>query len=195
MEIISIGLHKYSVLSSLKENDNHITYLAEHKNKKFILKKFHDLTSYKYELYKYNSIEKIGINVPAIKQKSKKKLTIVFKYISGENMLEVISKKSVDENVFDALFLMYRFARFSKIELDYHPDNYVFDGKNLYYLSYEFIDQNNERNLENYGLKFWLYGNECASYLKEKGFEVDKKRILDKASLNKEIVKLAIMKW
>lgn len=195
MEVFEVKHKQYEIVSLLKEDVTHKTYLTKYKDRNFVIKTFSSFMTYSEMLSQYLQLKKYGIKMPKLIKKDKKYLNLVFEYIPGENMLQVVSKNDVDEKTLDQLFNMYRFARFSKIDIDYMPENFVLYNNELYYMSYFYGPSNSQKNLENYGIRYWIYTKELAEHLLEKGFEVDKKRILSNAEANKKIVLLSIMRW
>ena len=195
MEKLIVLKKEYEIVSLLKEDEYHKSYQVKRGEKLFFIKKFNDYGSFRASLENRKALKKNGIKIPKTLKVNKKELVIITQFIKGENCLEMIAKDELDEKIYEQLFHIYRFARFAKIELDYLPENYVFFKDELYYLSEHFEPQNQKKNLENYGIYFWFYGNECAEHLKEKGLPVDNSRILQKGEVNKKIVLTSIMKW
>ncbi len=181
----------YEVIKSLNPHE----FSVRRKNKYFHIKTFDDINSFNKEISDYKAITKYGIKVPRMLKSSKRELSILFEYVGEETIDKLLYQGDIDEKVFDKLFTIYRFARFSHIELNYLPENYALYNGELFYLLYEFSKENKERNLENYGIRFWFTGVEGISHLKELGYEVNNARLLSKAELNKKIVLISIMKW
>ncbi len=181
----------YEVIKSLNPHE----FFLARKNKKFYLKTFDDIDSFRKEIDDYKNITKYGIKVPRMLKCSKKELSILFEYVGEETIDKLLSQSDIDEKIFDQLFTIYRFARFSHIELNYLPENYAFYNGELYYLLHEFSKEDKNRNLENYGIRFWFTGVEGLTHLKELGYEVNNARAISKAELNKKIVLISIMKW
>lgn len=195
MEKLIAAKKEYQIISLLKEDEFHKSYKCERNGKLYFVKVFLDAPSFQADASNHKILKKYGINIPKLIKSNKKDLTNTYQFIDGDNVLQVIARQELDEIYYEQLFHIYRFARFSKIELDYHPENYVLYNNELYYLSHNFIPQNQEKNLENFGIYFWFYSDELAQYLKENNLPVDKKRILSKGEVNKKIVLTSIMKW
>ena len=195
MEKLIAAKKEYQIISLLKEDEFHKSYKCERKGKLYFIKVFSDLASFQADALNHKTLKKNGINVPKLLKSNKKDLSNTYQFIEGENALQIIAKQDLDEIYYEQLFHIYRFARFAKIELDYHPENYVLYKNELYYLAHDFIPQNQEKNLENFGIYFWFYSEELAAHLKENNLPIDKKRILSKGEVNKKIVLTSIMKW
>lgn len=195
METIKFKRKMYELLETMHEGEFHKTFLVSFKNKMFVLKQFVDQGSFLVELKLAKEIDKIGIRTPKILKKDKKTFSFLQEYIEGKNMLEEIAEHEIDDHTMELMFTLYRFARFSHVDLNYYPELYKVHKDEMYYLSYDMFNQNENINFENYGIKFWMYGDECIEHLKEKGFEIDKTRRIPSAELKKKIVLLSIMKW
>lgn len=195
MEKLLIHKKEYEIISLLKEGEFSKSYKCHLKGKLFFIKVFNDESSFKADLANYKTLKKYGIRNPKLIKALPKEKTLIYQFIDGENALVKLSQGDLDEIYYTELFEQYRFARFSKIELNYLPENFVLYKNQLYYLSHDFMPQNKDKNLENYGIYFWFYSNELAEHLKEHNLPVDKKRILSKGEVNKKIVLTSIMKW
>lgn len=190
-EIKTFKHRNYEVINMINLHD----FLLCRKNKYFHLKTFDNIDDFKKEINEYKTKTKYGIYVPKMLKTSKRELSILFEYVGEETIDSLLAKGDIDEKIFDKLFIIYRFARFSHIELNYYPENFAYYNGELYYLLYEFSKENKDKNLENYGIRFWFSGEEGLSHLKELGYSVDNSRLLSKGELNKKIVLLSIMKW
>lgn len=195
MPSIHVKRKQYEIIKTLLEDETHSTYLTKKDDKNYIVKSYVTFNVFSYAIEQHKKLKKCGIKSPKLLKVDKVRLTILFEYIEGEDMLSVLSKQDISDEVFDKLFIMYRFARFSKIDLNYLPENYVFYKNELYYMSTEIGPQMTNKNLENYGIRYWVYTFECGEHLEEKGYVVDKSRLLPRAVANKKIVLLSIMRW
>lgn len=195
MENIVVRRKKYEIVKKIVEKEDHISFECKIKDKKFFVKQYNNLDDFDFEVKSYKDFSSYGIKNPKLLRKDKKNLTLVYEYIDGIKALDAIANGTINDEWFEKLFLIYRFARFSKIDINYLPDYYQMYKGELYYLNHYYFEQDPKKNLENYGIDFWLYGEKCANHLKELGYEVDKSKILSKPELNKKIVLLSIMKW
>ena len=195
MEMISIGFKKYEVVKVVKESDFHFSMICKYKNKQYFVRRFKMIQAYEHCIQDYKAIKKLGIKIPKMIKNSKKNLTILYQFIDAENCAEKLSKEDIPENYFDKLFLLHRFAKFSKVDLNYLPEKFRFFNNEMYYMSYEFFPVGGEKNFEDFGLFHWHYGMDAMNHLKELGLPIDKKRVLTLPELKKKIVLLSIMKW
>lgn len=195
MEQIRVSRRDFDVIKDITKSDAEQVFLVEYKSKQYVLKKYPSFDAYDEALYRYKKLYKCSIYIPTLVRKDKKGFILVFDYIEGEHMDEILAKQDIDEKVFEKLFLLYRYARANQIELNYLPENYVMKGKYLYYTSLDLFDMNKDMNLENYGLEFWIISRKGYDHLTKLGYNVDKKRILSNGETNKKIVLLSLFNW
>ena len=143
----------------------------------------------------YKRLAKAGINVPRIIANDKKEHLVVKEYIGGPTVLDELIINDLSDHYFEELFLAYRFCRFSKINLNYLPENFSMKNGKLFYVSNDVADYSPQRNLENWGIRYWIYTAEFSQYLKEKKMNVNPKRILKEEVANKKIVLLSVTYW
>ena len=195
MEKLTILKKEYEIVSLLKESEFSSSYKCTFKDKTFFVKVFKDKPSFLAELNNHIQLKKYGIRVPKLIKKDKVNFILVYQFIDGETVLETIIKGDLKEQYYNELFELYRFARFSKMDLNYFPSNYKLFNGELYYLSKEFFASKEETKLENGGIFYWFYSDDLVKYLKEHDYPVNKKRLLSKGEVNKKIVLTSIMKW
>ena len=171
------------------------SYLVSFKDKLFVLRRFDNDTDFHCELNLRKKLKKYGIRIPKIKKVFKKERIVLIEYISDHTMLDELIKGDIGDDAFKELFNIYRFCRFSKIDLNYQPENFATKNGEMYYLSLEFFDSNKEKNLENYGLFYWIYSPQFVEHLKELKISIDPSRVLSKAEANKKIVLISVMHW
>lgn len=195
MEKLTVLKKEYEIVSLLKEGEFASSYKCSFKGKIFFVKVFKDKPSFLAELNNHIQLKKYGIRVPKLIKKDKVNFILVYQFIDGETVLETIIKSELVEQYYNELFEQYRFARFSKIDLNYFPANFKLVNGELFYLSKEFFASKEETKLENSGIFYWFYSDDLVKYLKEHDYPVDKKRLLSKGEVNKKIVLTSIMKW
>lgn len=191
MEVMKIKNKSYEVIEELDSG----VFLVSKKDKKFVLRHFESISSLLREIDRRKKLKKYGINIPKIIKVSKKDLCLLIEFISEETMLDVLLKGDIPDKSFKELFNIYRFCRFSKIDLNYHPENFAMKKGRMYYLALDIEKASEDRNLENYGLYYWVYSPQCVEHLKELNLEIDKSRKLTQPEANKKIVLISIMHW
>lgn len=193
METKNIKRVEYTILNSLYKDNDVSIFLAENKGKKYAIYFFKN--GFEETISKLKKIQKCGIAIPKIIANDKIEKILVREYFEEPNAFEVISKGELPEIYYKELFSIYRFCRFSKINLNYLPENFVLRGNKLYYLSDEIKDYEVKFNLENWGIYYWLYGEVLVNRLKANGYQIDKTRILSVPEENKKIVLMSVTYW
>ena len=193
METLTIKRTEYQILSLLYEDEDRKIYLANYKGKKY------SISIYKrnFPLFfnKIKRIQKCGIPTPKIVANSKPEGILVREYFEGPNVFEEIAKGPLSDNYYKELFLIYRFCRFSQINLNYLPENFIMRNNKLYYISDDIYDYEVKHNLENWGIYYWFYGEELVNRLRSNGYKIDNSRILSKAEETKKITLTGITYW
>ena len=179
----------FNILETLSDN----SFKVERKNKVFFLKKFNSFSDYEYCFERRKKFINNGIKVPKIIKADKKALSIIFEYVEGQNVLEMLYNAPLPENVYKAVFMMNYLARLSKIMLDFDPSNYIYtdDGK-LYYMGLKYFEYDEKTSFVQKGIRLWFYTKEFSNLLLEKGHQIDKTRLKDDYVINKEIVLMTV---
>ena len=188
-EIIKVGKKEFKVLEQLSDN----SFKVERKNKIFFLKQFSaNFGNYQYFIEHRKRFQNSGVKSPKIILKDKKSLTILTEYVEGENVLELLYKDPLDEEIYKQMFKMNYLARTSKMNLDFDPSNYVFSNGKLYYFGLKYFDYKEEDNFVQKGIRLWFYTKEFSNLLLEKGHQIDKSRLKEDYAINKEIVLMTV---
>ena len=187
MEIIKIGFKKFEIVEELKEN----TYKAKIKDKFYYIRcfpgSFTDFYRYHEDKKKFNNC---GVRHPKIVAVDKKNYIVVTEFINGETILDMLIKDELPDIIYEKIFLMTYLARIDYRIINPDPSLYRFDGKELYYMSEEYIPYSDEEKFVNKGIRLWFYTDEFETLLKEKGRELNKSRRKADYEINKKIVLL-----
>lgn len=195
MEKRVIKRYEYELVQLLKQSEKVSIFLAQRKDRFFTFREYRLEDAYNEDLAKYKRIQKIGVNVQKLIAHDRQLLVLIFERFQEPTALDVLAKEELKEIYFKQLFNIYRFCRFSKVELNYMPNNYILKGTTLYYVGEQITDSNASRNLENFGLRYWIYSKEATELLEKKGHPIDAKRILSEEEANKRIVLLSVTYW
>ena len=107
----------------------------------------------------------------------------------------MLSQYDLKDEHFAGLYLLYRFCRVSKIELNYLPENFVYTPKYMYYTSLDLFEQNANINLENYGMEYWFPTQKGIEHLEKLGLSINHERQISVPEANKKIVLISIKHW
>ncbi len=192
-EFIQIKNKKFVLQSVRAEHPDHTTYIATWSGRIYCLRTYK--TDYDKALADYKELKHAGINMAKICFHDDEQHVIVFDYFPEEDCLTVLSKGPLTEPYFDALFSLYRFARFSKVALDWEPQNFMLRGSQMFYLPTKWERLTDENKFENKGLRTWFLGKEGRALLVRKGFDISNLPNLEDAAVNKAMALMAVKYW
>lgn len=195
METVICKRKEYQIESIIEETPQYIRYSVSRDGEFFVLTKYSLHSQYKLNIKKLKDLKRYLIYVPKIAALDRKNDMILRHTIKGTNCLDIVAKGETNDDIFKKLFDLYRFCRMGKFDINYLPENFVFTGKEIFYISEEVLPQKKEHNLENYGLYYWVDSPESMKHCKEHGYEFNSSRVPDRGSLNKKIVLLSVMNW
>ena len=195
MEQFVLGRRVFEIVKNLFTTQVESSFLVTFKDKKYLARKYQNEEDFHEALYRYKKLVKCSIYTPTLEYKDKKQYLLIFNYIDKPHADEVLANDELEDIYFEKLFTLYRYARANQVDINYLPENFVLDGKTLYYTSLDLFDQNPEINLENYGLEFWIMSRKGYDHLTKLGYQIDKKRIMSTGESNKKIVLLSLYNW
>ena len=185
MEQVKIGFKKYNIISSLSDD----TFIAEYKHKKYLIRDLHgNLKEFYHIIDSYKPFINTGIKHPKVRGKDKNRGLLVIDYIDGENVMEMLLKADLPEIVYEKIFFLAYMAKVEHKALNFDPSLFIFDGKEIYYMSEELYPFNDDTKFINKGIRLWFYTREFVSLIEEKGLKSDKTRIKEDYAINKQIV-------
>ncbi len=191
METIEVKRKEFEILETLGER----SYKASREGKTFFIKKYE---GHEEEFESFIKAAKrlsiTAIPTPKVFLYDKHKMIVVMQYIEGENILELLVKHDISEELIEMIFNIDFCARNERMLLNYYPEHFKFDGKKLYYLAFTFDPFNKENAFTQVGIKYWFYTKELVDYLKSKDLPVDPYRVGNEYAKNKEMA-LAICKY
>lgn len=197
MEQIKLHFKKYEIVELVTENDDVSIYKIKDKKRNYIYKKYRTSAPLLNEMERYTNLYKAGIRVPKMIEKNKKTNEVIFELFEGDHVDKVLMDNDLKlpDIYYERIFVIYRFCRFSKIELNYLPENFILRKNLLYYDCLEIYEQNPKINLENYGIYFWIKSKEAIKHLSTLGYDVKDIKPLEGGLEKKEIVLLSIKYW
>ena len=188
-EIIEIKRKEFEVLEKLGEH----SFKVQRKDKIFFLKKYDNKESFNHFFEQYRRLKITALDIPKCYLFDKNLLISVVDFIEGDNMFDVLSKEDIkNEDVYKCLFLAEWYMRREKLRIDFSPENFVFNGKKLYYLPYSFGKFEPDYDFNMKDLRLWFATKQLSSYVKSKGIEFDDSRIGNEYAINKQIALMAV---
>ena len=188
-EIIEIKRKEFEVLEKLGEH----SFKVQRKDKIYFLKKYDNKESFNKFVEQYRRLKITALDIPKCYLFDKNLLISVVDFIEGDNIFEILLKEEIkNEDIYKLLFLDEWYMRREKLRIDFHPDNFIFNGKKLYYLPYSFgkFEPNYDFNMND--LRLWFITKQFAAYAKSKGFEFDDSRVGNEYATNKQIALMAV---
>ena len=184
---------KFVVVSTKMIHEDHVTYICTWSNRTYLVRTFN--TDYEKALADYKVLKRAGINMAKMCFHDDAAKVIVFDYFPEEDCLTTLSKGPLPDIYFDALFALYRFARFSKVSLDWEPQNFMLRGTQMFYLPTKWEPMNEQNGLEKAGIRTWYLGKEGRGLLARKGFDITNLPSIEENAVNKSIVLHSIQHW
>ena len=152
-------------------------------------------TGFEKAMADYKELKHAGINMAKICFHDDVNHVIVFDYFPEDDCLTTLSKGPLPAIYFDALFSLYRFARFSKVALDWEPQNFMLRGTQMFYLPTKWERLTEENGLDKAGIRSWFLGKEGRALLQRKGFDISGLPAIEDNAVNKAIVLAAVQYW
>lgn len=193
MDTISIKNKKFTVERVIAEHEDHTTYLASWSGRTYFIRTY--AMDYEKALADYKALKHAGINMAKMCFHDDVNHVVVYDYFPEEDCLTALSHGPLPERYFDALFALYRFARFAKVALDWEPQNFMLRGNQMFYLPTKYYRMTDDNRFEKTGLSTWFLGKEGRALLKKKGFEIDNLPSLRDEEVNKQMTLMAVRYW
>ncbi len=193
LPVFQIKNKKFVVTAEKMRHHDHVTYIATWSGRTYLVRVFNE--GYEQTLADYKQLKHAGINMAKMCYHDDVQKMIVFDYFPEDDCLTDLSRGPLSELHYQALFALYRFARFSKVALDWEPQNFMLRGSQMFYLPTKWSPLTEENRFEKEGIFTWFLGKEGIGLLKRKGFDVSGLEPMDELLLNKTIVLMATKYW
>ena len=186
--------NKKFVIDGVKAvHHDHSTYTSTWSNRPYLIRIFNDEAHYTKALADYRTLKRAGINMAKICYHDDAQFTIIFDLFPEDDCLTDLSKGALSELHFESLFALYRFARFSKVALDWEPQNFMLRGSQMFYLPTKWTPLTEESRIEKTeAYRTWFLGKEGRALLARKGFDISSLPSLSEAEVNKEMALMAV---
>lgn len=175
--------------------DGVTSYKAKDPKGKDFLVSIYEEGAFSYALGNLKKLKKAGIKTPNIIVSDETLLATLQEMPKGDNLLSLLSKGPLEAPVMKDMFRCYQLCRFSKIALSYHPEYFIYDGKDMTYLSFLLFPSIPERAFEGDPIREYFLGVEGLSHLREKGYPMEGVTPLPENVVNKQIVLASISFW
>lgn len=170
---------------------NESSYKVERKGKIFFLKQFANADDFAQFIKVSKRFSITAIDTPKIYYFDKNNYFVVMQYIEGESILDMLIKGDLEEKFYEMIFKIEWYAHNEKMILDFHPDQFIYDGKKLYYVGFKYCAYVQKESFAMQDIKYWFYTKELVAYLKSKGLPVDESRLGNEYAKNKEMALMA----
>ena len=184
-EIIEIKRKEFEVLEKLGEH----SFKVQRKDKIYFLKKDDNKDSFNSFVEHYRRLKITAMDIPKCYLFDKNLLISVVDFIEGETVFASLLKEDItNEEIYKNLFLTEWYMRREKLRIDFHPENFIFNGKILYYLPYTFGKFEPDYDFNMKDLRLWFPTKQLSEYVKSKGYEFDDSRIGNEYATNKHYI-------
>ena len=192
-DVLFIKKKKFVIESTLATHPDHTTYACIYSGVRYMVRVYRE--GYEQMLADYKILKHAGINMAMMDYHDDENKIIAFDYFPEPDVLEVLAKGDLPEKYFEALFSLYRFARFSRVALDWEPQNFMLRGSQMFYLPIKVRKMDDKNGLEKGGLAAWFRGKELKKILEKKGYDLSNYKAMDDALVNKQMTLMAVKYW
>lgn len=161
----------YAFVEKLFESSNGIFYLystnINHVVIKELKEKFDEDGELEIdkEIFSYERLKSLDIYIPKLLGYNKELNLVIKEYIEGEDILKYIQNETLDKDVFMQLFRYAEAINADNLNLDYFPSNFVLKDKTVYYINYKTYPYQEELNLRNWGIYYWINSEGMGKYI------------------------------
>ncbi len=196
LDTIQIKNKKFVIDSVKAEHPDHNTYTATWSNRPYLIRTFVDKETFDQTMLDYKTLKHAGINMAKMCFHDDEQHVIVFDLFPEDDCLCNLSKGNLSTTHFEALFSLYRFARFSKVALDWEPQNFMLRGSQMFYLPTKWEKLTDKNSLEKSEMyRTWFLGKEGRELLQRKGYDVANLPLMSEAEVNKAMTLMAVRYW
>lgn len=156
-------LHGYKIISYLGSGKSADSYLVQKHERLFVLKKMHlkpfvngHTFTIKDELNSYNTLRKLGLNMPKLIGYDEDEQYLIKAYIEGVDLASMIKDGNIPISLYLAFHMTIVNIEQSGYTIDYFPTNFIIKDDKLYYVDYEINPYDETWNYKNWGVHFWF---------------------------------------
>ena len=175
MDMLTVNGKEYQIIKLLGKGKGGYSYLAQKDDRQYVLKQIHHepCSYYQFgdkiqsEINDYKKLSSIGIRMPAMLEVDVQNERILKEYIEGTTIYDLIIQDCMKEDYFNQIKEMCSLLYPTKTNIDYFPTNFVVNNDQIFYIDYECNEYMEERNFENWGIKYWSKTPEFLKYVEE----------------------------
>ena len=193
--VIQIKNKKFVVQSVRATHPDHESLVCTWSGRTYLVRVFSVVEEFDKAMADYKVLKHAGINMAKICFHDDANHTIAFDYFPEEDCLKVLSKGPMSDLHFEALLSLYRFARFSKVALDWAPQNFMLRGFLMFYLPTKWEKLTDDNHLEKEGIRLWFLGKEGRELLERKGYNTANLPSLSELEVNKAVTLATVRYW
>ncbi len=156
---------RFEIVNLLGKGKSGRSYLVKYHNKEYVLKEMHNEQVPYYQFTKpkieleidaYSVLSTQNINIPKMIEYDLENNYILKEYVKGETITELLRNDVLDENLIMEMLNWECNLKKNNVNIDYFPSNFVYDGKDIYYIDYEYNSYSEEWDFRNWGIYYWL---------------------------------------
>ena len=172
MKTMTVCKKEYTIVKLLGKGKGGYSYLAEKDGKQYVLKQIHHEPCSYYtfgnkieaENHDYKRLVSAGIRIPKMLEIDIENERILKEYIDGDTIFDMVKNDISVEPYMEQIREMADKAKNAGLNIDYFPTNFVVQNSLIYYIDYEYNEYMDERNFENWGIKYWSKTPEFIEY-------------------------------
>jgi len=169
---LTIHGQKVPVLSYLGKGKSGYSYLVEWEGNKCVAKQIHHEPCAYYqfgnkieaERHAYERLKTV-VSVPHLISIDEEHEVLLKEYADGKTGAQIVAEGGLTRGMIQCLFDIARVVSREGLNLDYFPNNFVWNGNGWLYVDYEFNQYSEEWNLANWGIWYWANSAGMKHYL------------------------------
>ena len=185
MNSLTIKHKEFEILEIIKIN----IYKCSFKNKLYIVTKL-DINdvNYKENLLMISKLTHSSVKQPKLFLIDKKQGFVVREFIDGVTLFDYILDHDFSEKIYQQVFYNSYCAKIARINLDFNLKSWMLMGDELYYIQLYCEKYDPELDFTKKMIFSWFLGKDLQKYYENNGVLIDKSRIKNDFTVNKEMV-------
>lgn len=164
MDRISVNKKEFEIIELLGKGKGGYSYLVKDENgREYVVKQIHHEPCDYYqfgnkiqsEYDDYNTLRKVGIRMPEMKDIDFENERILKEYVKGDSIACIVEKKQMKQEYYQQIREMCSLLYSDNLNIDYYPTNFIVQNDLIYYVDYECNSYHKEYDFENWGSQYW----------------------------------------